>query len=228
MLKSAFYFILEKFMQYINTALSGELINKTLANTYKLLAATLVFSGVMAYAAMAINAPYMGLWTLLGYFGLLFLVYKTQNSAYGILSVFALTGFMGFTLGPILNYFLATSAGTAIVVQSLVGTGVAFFALSFYAVVSKKDFSFLSGFLTVGIIVAFIAMLANIFLAIPALSLTISVAFILLMSGLILFETSNIVRGGETNYILATVSLYVAIYNIFLSLLQILGVMGDE
>lgn len=214
-------------MQYVSN-ISTTLINKTLANTYKLLAATLVFSGIMAYVAMATNAPYLGLWTLLGYFGLLFLVYKTKNSAMGIVSVFALTGFMGFTLGPILNYFLSTSSGTSIVIQALVGTGIAFFGLSFYAVVSKRDFSFMGGFLTIGIITAFIAMLANIFLDIPALALTISAVFILLMGGLILFETSNIVRGGETNYILATVSLYVAIYNIFVSLLHILGVMGDE
>lgn len=202
-------------------------MNQTLVNTYRLLSATLLFSGVMAYVSMAMGFPHLGLFTLVGYFGLLFVVTKLQNSSYGILAVFALTGFMGLTLGPILNYYLATNP--AIVVQALVGTAVIFGSLSFYAIVSKKDFSFMGGMLMVGIITAFIAMIANIFLEIPALSITISAVFILLMSGLILFETSNIIHGGQTNYIMATVSLFVAIYNLFLSLLQILGFMsGDD
>jgi modulator of FtsH protease len=180
----------------------------------------------MAYVSMAVGFPHLGLFTLVGYFGLLYAVHKLQNSSYGILAVFALTGFMGLTLGPILNYYLASNP--AVVMQSLVGTAIIFGSLSFYAVVSKKDFSFMGGMLMVGIITVFIAMIANIFLEIPALSLTISAIFILLMSGVILFETSNIIHGGQTNYIMATVSLFVAIYNIFLSLLQILGFMGGD
>jgi modulator of FtsH protease len=201
-------------------------MNKTLVNTYRLLSATLLFSGIMAYVSMAVGFPHLGLFTLIGYFGLLYAVHKLQNSSYGILAVFALTGFMGLTLGPILNYYLASNPAT--VMQALAGTGIIFASLSFYAIVSKKDFSFMGGMLMVGIITAFIAMIANIFLEIPALSVTISAVFILLMSGVILFETSNIIHGGQTNYIMATVSLFVAIYNIFLSLLQILGFMGGD
>jgi modulator of FtsH protease len=215
-------------MQYTQqkTSIWTASMNQTLVNTYRLLSATLLFSGVMAYVSMAIGFPHLGLLTLVGYFALLFAVHKLQNSSYGILAVFALTGFMGFTLGPILNYYLATNP--AIVVQSLVGTAVIFGSLSVYAIISKKDFSFMGGMLMVGIITAFVAAIANVFLEIPALSLTISAVFILLMSGLILFETSNIIHGGQTNYIMATVSLFVAIYNLFLSLLQILGVMGGD
>jgi len=216
-------------MQYAQnqTRVFTSAMNKVLVNTYQLLSATLIFSGVMAFVSMSIGFPHLGLFTLVGYFGLLFAVHKLQNSSYGILAVFALTGFMGLTLGPILNFYL--SSNPAVVVQSLAGTGIIFLALSAYAIISKKDFSFMGGMLMVGIIVAFVAMIANIFLEIPALSLAISAVFILLMSGVILYQTSEIIHGGETNYIMATVSLFVAIYNIFLSLLHILGFMnGDD
>ncbi len=203
-------------------------VNKVLINTYKLLSATLLFSAIMAYISMIIGFPHLGFFTIIVYFALLFLVTKLQNSAYGILAVFALTGFMGLTIGPIINFYLSTTQGATLVTMSMVGTAAIFISLSFYAIVSKKDFSFMGGFLMAGIIVAFLAGIANIFLAIPALAITISAAFILLMSGLILFETSNIIRGGETNYISATVTLFVAIYNIFLSLLQILGISGSD
>ena len=206
-------------------------INRTLRNTYQLLSATLLFSGLMAFLSMSLNFPYLGIWiTLGGYFGLLFLVTKLRNSAAGILAVFALTGFMGLTLGPIIGiYTTAFSNGAELVAMAMTGTAAIFLSLSFYALYSQKDFSFLSGFLTAGIVVAFLAGIAAYFFQIPTLALTVSAAFILLMSGLILFETSNIIRGGETNYIMATVTLYISIYNLFLSLIHLLGIFsGDD
>ena len=206
-------------------------INRTLRNTYQLLSATLLFSGLMAFLSMSLNFPYLGIWiTLGGYFGLLFLVAKLRNSAAGILAVFALTGFLGLTLGPIIGiYTTAFSNGSELVAMAMTGTAAIFLSLSFYALYSKKDFSFMSGFLTAGILVAFLAGIAAYLFQIPTLALTVSAAFILLMSGLILFETSNIIRGGETNYIMATVTLYISIYNLFLSLIHLLGVFsGDD
>lgn len=198
--------------------------NKLLRNTYSLLAMTLVFSALTAGVSMAMNLPHPGLIiTLVGYFGLLFLTAKLRNSVWGLVSVFALTGFMGFTLGPIINMYLGLPNGGNIVMQALGGTGIIFFALSAYAVKSQKDFSFMGGFLFVGILVAFLAGLAAIFFEMPGLSLAVSAMFVLLMSGLILFETSQIVNGGETNYIMATIMLYVSIYNLFTSLLHLLG-----
>ncbi len=203
--------------------------HKVLRNTYMLLAATLLFSAVTAGASMALGLPHPGmLITMVGYFGLLFLTTKLRNSAGGILAVFALTGFMGYTLGPILNAYLALPNGHQIVMMAMGGTAVTFGALSAVALVTKKDFSFMSGFLMVGIIVAFLAGLAAIFLQMPAMSLAVSAAFVLLMAGMILFETSQIIHGGETNYIMATVSLYVAIYNLFVSLLNLLGFASSE
>ena len=214
----------------VQTSSSSIAINRTLRNTYQLLSATLLFSGLMAYLSMYLNLPYFGLLiTLGGYFGLLFLVTKLRNSASGILAVFALTGFMGLTLGPIIGaYTAAFSNGSELVAMAMTGTAAIFLSLSFYAIVSQKDFSFLAGFLTAGIIVAFLAGIAAYFFQIPVLSLTVSAAFILLMSGLILYETSNIIHGGETNYIMATVTLYISIYNLFLSLLQLLGVFSGN
>tara|TARA_B110000967_G_scaffold206118_1_gene252075 strand:- start:804 stop:1463 length:660 start_codon:yes stop_codon:yes gene_type:complete len=206
-------------------------INRTLKSTYQLLSATLLFSGMMAYLSMYLKLPYFGiLITLGGYFGLLFLVAKLRNSAGGILAVFALTGFMGLTLGPIVGAYTTTfSNGAELVAMAMTGTAAIFLSLSFYAITSQKDFSFMSGFLTAGIIVAFLGGIAAYFFQMPALSLAVSAAFILLMSGLILFETSNIIHGGETNYIMATVTLYISIYNLFLSLLHLLGVFsGDD
>jgi modulator of FtsH protease len=203
--------------------------NKLLRNTYTLLAATLLFSAVTAGVAMATNAPPLH-WavTLIGYFGLLFLTNALRDSAWGLAAVFALTGFMGYTLGPIINLYLGLPNGHETVMLALGGTGVIFFGLSAYALTTRKDFSFIGGFLMVGILVAFIAGLAAMFFQIPALSLAVSAMFILLMSGYILFQTSLLVNGGETNYIMATVSLYVAIYNLFLSLLHLLGVFGGD
>jgi len=204
--------------------------NKLLRNTYVLLAMTLVFSALTAGLSMTLNLPHPGMIiTLVGYFGLLFLTAKLRNSVWGIASVFALTGFMGLTLGPILNMYLSMSGGSEIVMQALGGTGVIFFALSAYAIKSEKDFSFMGGFLMVGILVAFLAGLGAYFFEMQGLSLAVSAMFVLLMSGLILYQTSEIIHGGETNYIMATVTLYISIYNLFMSLLHLLGAMsGDD
>ncbi|MGY6275844.1 Bax inhibitor-1/YccA family protein [Methylomonas sp. MgM2] len=204
--------------------------NKVLKNTYLLLSMTLLFSAAMAAVAMTLNLPHPGLIiTLLGYFGLLFLTTKFSNSAWGIVFVFGLTGFMGMTLGPILNmYIQAFSNGHELILTALGGTGVIFLGLSAYALTTRKDFSFMAGFLMVGVLVAFFAGLAAIVFSVPALTLAVSAMFILLMSGMILYQTSEIIHGGETNYILATVSLYVSLYNLFTSLLQLLGVFGGD
>lgn len=203
--------------------------NRVLRNTYALLSMTLLFSAMTAGISMTLNLPHPGLLlTLIGYFGLLFATTKFRNSSLGLLFVFALTGFMGYTLGPILNSYLSLANGGQIVMTAMAGTGAIFLGLSGYALISRKDFSFMGSFLMVGIIVAFLAGLGAIFFEIPALSLTVSTAFVLLMSGLILYETSNIIHGGETNYIMATVTLFVAIFNLFTSLLHLLGFMNGQ
>ena len=204
--------------------------NKVLRNTYLLLTMTLLFSALTAGIAMATRMPHPGLLvTLGGYFLLLFLTNKFRNSSLGLLFVFALTGFMGLTLGPILNHYMtALPNGTQVVAMALAGTGVIFIAMSAYAVASRKDFSFLGGFLMAGILVAFLAGIAAILFGLSGLSLAVSAIFVLLMSGLILWETSTIIHGGETNYVSATVTLYVSIYNLFSSLLHLLGVFGGD
>ena len=204
--------------------------NKLIRNTYILLSATLMFSAITAGIAVMMNMPSMGLIvTLVGYFGLLFAVTKTQNSVWGLFFVFALTGFMGLTLGPIISMYLTTfSNGSELVMMAFAGTAVIFLGLSGYALTTRKDFSFMGGFLMVGILVAFLAGLGAAVFSIPALSLAVSGMFILLMSGLILYQTSAMVHGAETNYISATVTLYVSIFNLFISLLQILGIFGGD
>ena len=203
--------------------------NKVIRNTYTLLSMTLLFSALTAGIAVMTNMPFMNpIITLVGYFGLLFLTTRFRNSALGLLFVFALTGFMGLTLGPIISAYLHLPNGGQIVMTAMGGTGVIFLGLSGYALTTRKDFSFIGGFLMVGILVAFLASIASLFLAMPGLSLAVSAMFILLMSGLILYQTSEIIHGGETNYIMATVTLYVSIYNLFVSLLQLLGAFGDE
>lgn len=204
-------------------------INKVLKNTYMLLSMTLAFSAVTAGVSMAMGLSHMAalVMTLVS-FGLLFVVNKNADKASGIFWIFAFTGLMGASLGPMLNYYAAMPNGASLIMQALGGTALIFFALSGYALTSKKDFSFMGGFLMVGLIVAVIAMVANIFFQIPALSLAISSAIIMIMSGLILYDTSRIIHGGETNYIRATVSLYLNIYNIFVHLLSLLGVLGSD
>jgi modulator of FtsH protease len=203
--------------------------NKVIRNTYLLLSMTLAFAALVAAGTAALGLPHPGLiLTLIGYFGLLFLTYKLQNSAWALAAVFALTGFMGYTLGPIVSHYLGLPNGGQTVMAALGGTAAIFIGLSAYALTTRRDFSFMGGFLAVGILVAFVAGLAAVFLEIPALSLTVSAAFVLLMSGLILYETSAIIHGGETNYVMATVTLFVAIFNLFISLLQLLGFMNSS
>ncbi|KTC75619.1 carrier/transport protein [Legionella birminghamensis] len=199
--------------------------NRVLRNTYLLLSMTFLFSALTAYLSFAYKAGPMNPFIMIGgVYGLMFLTQALRNSVWGLLSAFAFTGFVGYTLGPILNFYIASfSNGAQLVGTALGGTGMIFFALSGYALTTRKDFSFLGGFLFVGMMVALLAMIAGIFFDLPALQLTISAAFILISSGLILFQTSEIIHGGETNYISATISLYVSIYNLFISLLNILS-----
>ena len=199
--------------------------NRVLRNTYLLLSATLLFSALMAGLAMAVGMPSLGpVVTLVGYFGLLFLTCRLQNSAAGIAAVFALTGFMGLTLGPILSiYMKSVPNGGELVMTSLGVTGLLFAGLSIYAVRSRRDMSFMRKFLTVGMFGLLGVILVGLFVDLSAFQMAISSAVVLLMTGCILFETSAIIHGGQTNYILATVSLYVSLYNIFLNLLAILG-----
>lgn len=215
----------------IGVARAGALAtNKVLRNTYLLLSATLAFSAAMAGVSMALNLPHFGLITLLVYFGLLYATHKTQNSAWGLVWVFALTGFMGLTLGPLLNAYLSAFAnGGELVLTALGTTALTFLGLSAYALRSQRDFSFLGGFLTVGIIGAFVLGLVAYFFNMPTLALAVSGMFVIAMAGLILFQTSAIVRGEETNYIMATVTFYVSLYNLFTSLLHLLGAAsGDD
>ena len=203
--------------------------NKVIRNTYTLLSMTLLFSALTAGVAMALNLPHPGLLlTLGGYFGLLFATARFRNSTLGLAFVFALTGFMGYTLGPILNAYLALPNGGQVVMMAMGATGAIFLGLSGYALTTRKDFSFMGGFLMVGILVAFMAGLGAVFFEMPGLSLAVSSMFVLLMAGLILYETSNIIHGGETNYIMATVTLFVAIFNLFTSLLHLLGAFNSN
>jgi len=215
---------------FTGAAVSAEVRNKVLRDTYKLLSITLFFSAIMAAVSMAIAMP--PIMSLVCSIGALVLVWfvlpKTAHSSTGIFVVFGFTGLLGLGLGPMLSSYLSIPGGSQIIMTAMGGTGAIFLGLSGYALMTKKDFSFLGGMLFAGFIVVLIAALANIFLAIPALSLAISGAVILIMSGFILMDTSRIVNGGETNYIMATAGLYLAIYNIFVSLLQILGIFNNE
>ena len=206
--------------------------NKVLRNTYMLLSMTLVFSALMAGLSMAIAVPPMvSLVSSLGALGLIWLVLpRTENSSAGILVVFAITGLLGFGLGPMLTQYLAVPGGARIVTTALGGTGAIFLGLSGYVLTSRRDFSFMGGFLFAGMVVVLIALVANIFLNIPAFSLALSGAIVLLMSGMILFDTSRIINGGETNYVRATVSLYLDLYNLFIHLLHLLTAFagGDD
>ncbi len=209
---------------------SGLATNKLIRNTYTLLSMTLLFSALTAGLSMAFNLPHPGLLlTLGGYFGLLFLTTKLRNSAWGLAAIFALTGFMGLTLGPIINaYVTMFSNGTELVMMAMGGTGAIFLGLSGYALTTRKNFSFMGGFIMVGVLVAFLAGIGAAIFSVPALSLAVSAMFVLLMSGFILYQTSEMIHGGETNYIMATVGLYVTIYNLFTSLLHLLGAFAGE
>ncbi|MGB0205663.1 MAG: Bax inhibitor-1/YccA family protein [Neptuniibacter sp.] len=203
--------------------------NKVLRNTYALLSLTLIFSAITAGVSLALQLPHPGvIISLVGFFGLYFLTAKLRNSVWGLPSIFALTGFMGYTLGPIVGYYLSMPGGGTIVMNAMGMTGIIFLGLSAYVLTTRKSFSFMGGFLMVGMLLAFVASLGAIFFEIPALALAVSAMCVLLMSGFILYETSNIIHGGETNYIMATVSLYISIYNLFTSLLHLLGFLSED
>jgi modulator of FtsH protease len=204
--------------------------NKVLRNTYMLLGLTFMFSALCAYFAMVSNAQPMNVLLLIvGMYGLMFLTQALRNSVWGLVSVFAFTGFLGYTLGPILNFYIASlQNGGQIIMTALGATGIIFFSLSGYVLTTRKDFSYLGGFLFIGVMMALLAMIAGIFFQIPALHLAISALFVLISSGLILFQTSMIINGGERNYIMATVSLFVSIYNLFISLLNILSALSGR
>ncbi|VAW56714.1 Putative TEGT family carrier/transport protein [hydrothermal vent metagenome] len=202
--------------------------NKVLKNTYMLLSATLVFSGVMAYVGMAMNAGFgMALVSNIVAIVLLwFVLPRTANTAMGIPVVFAFTGLLGFGIAPLISHYLTINP--SIVSTALGGTGVIFLGLSGYALTTRKDFSFMGGFLMVGMLVVIVASLANIFLQMPIMSLVVSGAIVMLMSGMILYQTSAIINGGETNYIMATASLFLSLLNMFQALMHILGVFGGD
>ena len=212
------------------TTARGVAANKLIRNTYTLLSMTLLFSALMAAVAVVAQVgPGVGLVCSIAALGILWLVLpRTANSAAGLGVVFLFTGLLGFGLGPTISHYLAFPGGSQIVMTALGGTGVIFLGLSGYALTTRKDFSFMGGFLVVGLLVVLGAALLNLFLAVPALSLALSAAIIMLFSGFILYDTGRIVNGGETNYILATVSLYISILNIFTSLLHLLGAFGDD
>ena len=208
------------------TELTADAVS-VLRSTYALLSMTVMFSALTAGAAMALNVPYLGLWMLLPYFALLFMVSKTQESTAGLFWTFALTGWLGFSIGPILNYYVGVS-GYGPILLSLAGTGAIFMTLSGVMLVTRKDMSGMTGFLMTGILVAFIAAIANAFLNIQGLGLAVSVVFLVLSSALIMWQTSRIIHGGERNYISATVTLYVMLYNIFSVLLSFIGMGGGD
>ncbi len=203
--------------------------NKVLRNTYWLLALTLLCTAGCAFIAANIGVPYFGPWvTLIGYFALLFATSKTSNSPLGLVFIFLLTGFMGFTLGPLLGAVARVPGGSDMIMTAFGVTGVSFLGLSAYAITSRRDFSFIRGFLMVGILGAFLLGLVAMIFHLSTLSLVVSSAFLLLSAGLILYQTGEIINGGERNYILATITLWVSIYNMFMSLLHLLMAFSGE
>ncbi|MFC5694631.1 Bax inhibitor-1/YccA family protein [Pseudomonas sp. GCM10022186] len=204
-------------------------VSRVLRNTYGLLALTLAFSGLVAYVAQQMRVPYPSIFVvLIGFYGLFFLTVKLRDSAWGLVSTFALTGFMGYTLGPILNMYLGMPNGGEVVSSAFAMTALVFFGLSAYVLTTRKDMSFLGGFITAGFFVLIGAMLASLFFNISGLQLAISAGFVVFSSVCILYQTSAIIHGGERNYIMATISLYVSIYNLFISLLQLVGVFSSD
>ena len=202
---------------------------RVLRNTYGLLGLTLLFSAAVATGTAALGLPHPGLAiTLIGSFGLLFATAKLANSGWGLLAVFALTGFMGYTLGPVIGRVLSFPGGTQVVTMALAATALTFFALSACVLTTRRDFGFMGGFLFAGMVVALLAGIGAIAFELPALSLAVSAIVVLLSAGLILFETSRVVNGGETNYVMATVGLYVAIFNLFSALLSLFGYGGGD
>ncbi len=204
-------------------------VSKVLRNTYGLLAMTLAFSAVTAYVSQQMHVGYPNIFVvLIGFYGLFFLTTKLRDSAWGLVSTFALTGFMGYLLGPILNRYLHMQGGAEVVSSAFAMTALVFGGLSAYVLITRKDMSFLGGFITAGFFVLLGATVAGMFFQISGLQLAISAGFVLFSSACILFQTSAIIQGGERNYIMATISLYVSIYNLFVSLLQLFGLMGRD
>ena len=204
--------------------------NEVLRKTYFLLSLTLLFSAAISFVTMRGFLPMPGpALTIVGMFGLMILAQTLRNSRWGLSAVFAFTGFMGYALAPLLSVYLHTfSNGGALVLTALGGTGVIFLTLSLYVLITRKDFSYMGGFLFVAITAAFLASIASIFFHAPLLQVLVSCAFILISSGLILFQTSQIISGGERNYIMATISLYVSLFNLFISLLNVLSFFGGR
>ncbi len=204
--------------------------NKVLRNTYALLSATLIFSAFMAMISTMLNVGHGT--SLACSFGALALIWfvlpRTAESATGVAVVFAFTGLLGFGLGPVLNHYLSMANGPELIATSMGGTAIIFLGLSGYALKSQRDFSFLGGFLFAGLIVVLLAALASLFLQMPGLWLAINAVVIMIFSGFILFDTSRIINGGVTNYVLATTSIYLSIYNIFISLLHLLGFASND
>ena len=221
---------MNQFNSVVATRPNADVANKVLKNTYILLSATLAFSAVMALVSMSLAVPPIAYMIsviasmVLG----IFVLPRTANSSTGIGVIFLVTGLLGFGLGSILSMYLAMPKGPQIIATAMGGTGIIFLGLSAYAMTTKRDFSFMGGFLFAGMMVLVIAMLANIFLEMPALAMAVSGGIILVMSGFILFDTSRIINGGETNYIMATYGLYLSIFNIFISLLNLLGMMSND
>ena len=204
-------------------------VQRVLRNTYGLLGLTLLFSAGVAAASAALGLPHPGLLiSLAGMFGLLFLTARLAHSGWGLLAVFALTGFMGYTLGPVIGRVLSFPGGAQVVTLALGATAATFFALSAFVLTTKRDFGFMGGFLFAGMVIALLAAVGAWAFEIPALALAVSAVVVLLSAGLILFETSRIVSGGETNYVMATVGLYVSIYNLFSALLSLFGAGGND
>jgi modulator of FtsH protease len=200
--------------------------NNVLKNTFMLLAATFAFSALMAGAAMMLGLSVMNPWITLGvYIAILVLLHFNQNNGFGVLLTFALTGWLGFTLGPILSAVIAVKP--MVVFSAFVMATLMFVGLSGYAIASKRDFSFMGGFLTIGLLVAFVAGLIALFFEIAMLSLFVSAAFVILSGGMILWQVSDIVNGGENNYVVATVTLFASFYNIFVSLINLFGYNSD-
>lgn len=203
--------------------------NSVLRNTYGLLALTLAFSGLVAFISQQMQLPHPGLIvTLVGFYGLFFATMRLRNSGWGLLTTFALTGFMGYTLGPILNLYLGMNNGASVISSAFTMTAIVFGGLSAFVLITRKDMSFLRTFIMVGFFVLLGAMIASWIFEISNIQLMISAGFVLFSSAVILYQTSEIINGGETNYIMATINLYVSIYNLFLSLLHILGVANDD
>ncbi len=204
-------------------------VQRVLRNTYALLSLTLLFAAGTAALSLSLALPAPGIiLTLVGYFGLLFAIHKFKNSAWALPAVFALTGFMGYTLGPVLARTLSLPGGATTIALALGATGAIFLALSVWVLATRRDFSWMGGMLFAGMVVAILAGLAAIFFQMPALALAVSAVVALLSAGLILFETSAIVNGGENNYVMATVSLFVSLFNLFTSLLHLFGLGSNE